>query len=316
MKSYAVFDLHCDTLTDCMYTNTGNMDTLDDPKRVLRLSNMPEGVNWAQFYAVWIQDGYRGPAAMEFFDRCADSFDRQMKRFSDRVSPCRSGADVEAAWAEGKRAAVLTVENGSVLGGKMENLQHLVDRGVKCMTLVWNGKYEIGSGQLEKGGLTGFGKELIPEMEKAGILVDVSHLNDQGFEDLIGIVKKPFTATHSNARAICSHKRNLTDDMIKEMVSRGCLIGMNYYIDFICDNGEDAKTPDSLYRHIEHFLELGAEDCLALGSDYDGCTLPEFLSTPEKVAEFYGYMLERGLPAETADKVFYKNAIRFLKETL
>lgn len=316
MKPYAVFDLHCDTLTDCMYTSTGNTDTLDDPERVLRLSNMPADVNWAQLYAVWIQNEYTGSAAMEFFDACADSFDRQMKLFSDRVVHCCTAADIEAAWAAGKRAAVLTVENGSVLGGKLENLQHLADRGVRCMTIVWNGKNEIAAGQKEEGGLTEFGRELIPEMEKEGILVDVSHLNDRGFEDLIAVVRKPFTATHSNARSVCSHKRNLTDDMIREMVSRDCLIGLNYYVDFICDNGDDAKTPDSLYRHIEHFLELGAENCLALGSDFDGCDLPEFLDTPSKVAGLYEYVIGRGVSTETADAIFYKNALRFFKNNL
>lgn len=316
MRPFAAFDLHCDTLTDCMYTNTGNPDTLDDPKRVLSLSNMPEDINWAQLYAIWIQDEYTGNSAMDFFDRSADNFDRQMKLFSDRVSPCRNASDIEAAWAAGKRAAVLTVENGSVLGGKLENLQHVADRGVKCMTLVWNGRNEIGSGQKEKGGLTAFGRELIPEMEKTGILVDVSHLNDQGFEELTGIVKKPFTATHSNARAVCGHKRNLTDDMIKEMAARGCLIGLNYYTDFICDNGEDANTPDTLFRHVEHFLELGAENCLALGSDFDGSTLPVFINTAAKVADYYGYMIDRGISVETADAVFYKNAMRFFKENL
>lgn len=110
---------------------------------------------------------------------------------------------------------------------------------------------------------------MIPELERCGILVDVSHLNDPGFYDLLEVAQKPFLATHSNARAVCGHRRNLTDEMIREMVDRDCLIGLNYFVKFLRDEGR-VESLDDLYRHVSHFLELGAAKNLALGSDFDG----------------------------------------------
>lgn len=315
MKPFGIIDLHCDTLTESKYTGTGAADTLADSKRTFSLDAVPEGVNWAQFFAVWIQDEYRGDAALHVFDMYADSFYRQMEKFGDRIAPCLTGADIEKTWNEGKTAAVLTVENASVLGGKLENVSYVAGRGVRCMTIVWNGENEIASGHDTDRGFTPFGRQVIPEMEKNGILADISHLNDRGFYELLDIAGKPFTATHSNARAVCSHKRNLTDDMIDRMIERECLIGLNYYIDFISEDGI-VKTPDGLFRHVCHFLEKGAGNYLALGSDFDGCELPEFINTPQKVAEFYEYLLSRGIPETQVNGIFYENALRFLKKNL
>lgn len=315
MRPFALIDLHCDTLTDWKYTTTGNPDTLDDPKRVLSLTAMPAGVHWAQFYAIFIPDEQRGQAAIEYFDFNRENFDRQMEKFSDRVAPCRSCADMEAAFSQNKTAAFLTIENGSALAGDLSRVQVLADAGVRAMTLVWNGENEIGSGHTTDHGLSDFGKAVIPEMERLGILVDVSHLNDPGFFDLLEVAKKPFLATHSNARAIAGHKRNLTDEMIREMVRRGCLIGLNYFVKFLQDDGE-VKSLDDLYRHVCHFFDLGTSKNLALGSDFDGAVLPECLNTPAKAAGIYEYLLSRGVSQELADGILYQNARRFFAEHL
>ena len=311
----ALIDLHCDTLADWKYANTGNPDTLDDPERVLSLSAMPEGVNWAQFYAVFIPDEEQGQAAVDYFEKNRLNFQRQMEKFSDRIAPCRGAADMEAAWAAGKTAAFLTIENGTPINGDLSRVKELADQGVCCLTLVWNGDYEIGSGHTTEKGLTDFGKAVVTEMEKHGILIDVSHLNDAGFADLLKVATKPFIATHSNARAVCGHKRNLTDDMIREMVKRDCLIGLNYFVKFLEDDGE-VDSLDSLYRHIEHFFALGAQKNLALGSDYDGATLPDCLNTPAKAAGIYEYLLSRGMSEELAQGIMYKNAQEFFRKNL
>ena len=315
MYPYALIDLHCDTLTDSKYTSTGNPDTLDDPKRVLSLRAIPAEVRWAQFYAIFIPDEVRGADAIEYYDFNRQNFLRQMELFADRVAPCVNADDVEAAWKANKTAAFLTVENGSALAGKLERVHLLRSHGVRCMTIVWNGENEIGSGHTTDHGLSAFGKEVIPEMEKEGVLVDVSHLNDAGFADLFALAKKPFVATHSNARSICSHKRNLTDDMIREMVKRRCLIGLNYYVNFLADGG-DVPGVEVLLKHVEHFFALGAEKNLALGSDYDGATLPEWLNSPAKAAALYGAFRDAGLSEEQAEGIIYRNALRFFKENL
>lgn len=310
MNPYALIDLHCDTLTGPTWA-----DTLDDPKRVLSLSAMPDGVHWAQFYAVFIPDKEQGQAAVDYFEKNRLNFERQMNLYSNRVAPCRSAADMEATWAAGKTAAFLTIENGTPINGDLSRIKTLAEQGVCCMTLVWNGDYEIGSGHTTQKGLTDFGKAVIPELEKHGILIDVSHLNDPGFADLLTVAKKPFVATHSNARSVCGHKRNLTDDMIREMVKRDCLIGLNYFVKFLEDDGE-VESLDSLYRHIEHFFALGAQKNLALGSDYDGATLPDCLNTPTKAAGVYEYLLSRGMSEDLAQGILYKNAQEFFRKNL
>ena len=313
MRPYAVIDLHCDTLVECSYTNTGNPDTLNDPTRGLSLTSIPGDVHWGQLFAIYMPE--RGQAAKDAFEQHQTNFYRQMEKFSDRVAPCRTAADMERAWAAGKTAAVLAVEDGAVLAGEMDRVAYIAEKGVRAVTLVWNTENEIGSGNTTDHGLTPFGKAVIPEMEKHGILVDVSHLNDNGFCELLEIAQKPFIATHSNARAVCGHKRNLTDVMIGEMVRRKCLIGLNYYVRFLEEDG-NVESLDSIYRHAMHILDLGGEKCLSLGSDFDGSILPQCLNTPEKVAQMYGYFLDRGIPQATADGIFYRNALEFFRTNL
>ena len=202
MNSYGLIDLHCDTLAEYWkYAHTGNPDTLDDPGRVLSLSNMPKDVHWAQFYAVFIPDEERGQAAIDYFEKNRANFDRQMEKFGDRVAPCRNADDMEKAWAAGKTAAFLTIENGSALAGDLSRVHTLAEQGVRAITLTWNGENELGSGHTTDHGMSEFGKAAVREMEKENILVDVSHLNDPGFADLLEVATKPFVATHSNARA-------------------------------------------------------------------------------------------------------------------
>ena len=315
MNSYGLIDLHCDTLADWKYANTGNPDTLDDPGRVLQLSSIPGDVHWAQFYAVFIPDEERGDAAIAYFEKNRMNFYRQMEKFSDRVMPCRNAADMEKAWEKNKTAAFLTIENGSVLAGDITRIHTLAGQGVRAITLTWNGENELGSGHSTEHGLSEFGKAAVREMEKEGILVDVSHLNDPGFADLLEVANKPFVATHSNARALCGHKRNLTDDMIREMVRRDCLIGLNYYVNFLRNDGE-VKSLDEIYRHTMHFFELGANRNLALGSDFDGSLLPECLNTPVKAASIYEYLISRGVSKEDADGVMFQNAQEFFRKNL
>lgn len=315
MRPYAIIDLHCDTLTDCMYAASEIPDTLDDPARSLSLSNIPEDVHWAQFFAVFLPDRLRGEEAVRFFDASHENFERQMQKFSSRVSPCRNVADMERVWAAGKTAAFLSVENGSAFAGDLSRIEKLKRQGVCAVTLTWNGENELGSGNVTDRGLTDFGRAAVREMERCGILVDVSHLNDAGLEDVFETAEKPFVATHSNARAICAHKRNLTDAQVKEMVRRGCLIGLNYYGVFLRDDG-NVRSLDDLYRHIAHFFDLGAQKDLALGSDFDGADLPECLSSPEKIVEAYGYLLSRGLTQQEIDGIFYDNARAFLRANL
>lgn len=306
----ALFDLHCDTLTRDLYPPCqGVTETLDNPSFHLALSKAPAGTKWVQCFAVFIPDDQRGADAAAFFDRYAASFHRQARAHQARMADCRSFEDMEAAVGAGKCAGLLTVEGGAVLAGKLERVQAVFDKGVRMMTLTWNGENELASGHDTAKGFTPFGREAVAEMERLGMLVDVSHLNDRGFEELLGFAKKPFVASHSDARAVCGHWRNLPDEFIREMARRGGLIGLNFAQSFLSeDNRGDL---DDLYRHVCHFLELGAGKCLALGSDYDGTDIHPDLDSVEKSLGIYGYLTGHGIPAETAEGICFGNAWRF-----
>ena len=310
-----IIDLHCDTLTRDMWASQPPAcGPLVNPAYHIALGKMPRNLRWVQCFAIFVPDNYRGQDAIDFFDRYRAVFDRQMVAHGDKVSPCRSFSDMEQALEAGKFAAVLTVEGGAALAGQPERAQVLRDAGVRMLTLTWNGPNELGSGHDSSAGLTACGWEAVAELERCGVLVDVSHLNDRGFEDLLSVAKKPFVASHSNARSVCGHRRNLPDAFIREITDRGGLIGLNYSKDFLSDSGRG--NLDDLYRHVCRFLELDAGACLALGSDFDGTDIHPDLDSVEKSLSIYGYLTQHGIPADTADGILFGNAWRFFKAWL
>lgn len=310
-----IIDLHCDTLTRDMWASQPPAcGPLVNPAYHIALGKMPRNLRWVQCFAIFVPDNYRGQDAIDFFDRYRAVFDRQMVAHGDKVSPCRSFSDMEQALEAGKFAAVLTVEGGAALAGQPERAQVLRDAGVRMLTLTWNGPNELGSGHDSSAGLTACGREAVAELERCGVLVDVSHLNDRGFEDLLSVAKKPFVASHSNARSVCGHRRNLPDAFIREITDRGGLIGLNYSKDFLSDSGRG--NLDDLYRHVCRFLELDAGACLALGSDFDGTDIHPDLDSVEKSLSIYGYLTQHGIPADTADGILFGNAWRFFKAWL
>lgn len=309
----AIFDLHCDTLTRNLYPPFGaETDTLDNPNFHLALSKVPAGTKWVQCFAIFVPDQVRGQEAIAFFDRYAGSFHRQVDLHKDRAADCGTAADMAAALDAGKCAAVLTVEGGAALAGRLERVETLHHAGVRMMTLTWNGPNELASGHDTAGGFTPFGREAVAEMERQGIIVDVSHLNDRGFEELLSFARKPFAASHSNARAVCGHRRNLPDEFIREMVRREGLIGLNYAKPFLSEDGRGSL--DDLYRHVCHFLELGAERCLALGSDYDGTDIHPDLDSVEKSLHICSYLVNHGISTQTAEDISFGNAWRFFQK--
>ena len=310
-----IIDLHCDTLTRDMWASQPPAcGPLVNPAYHIALGKMPRNLRWVQCFAIFVPDNYRGQDAIDFFDRYRAVFDRQMVAHGDKVSPCRSFSDMEQALEAGKFAAVLTVEGGAALAGQPERAQVLRDAGVRMLTLTWNGPNELGSGHDSSAGLTACGREAVAELERCGVLVDVSHLNDRGFEDLLSVAKKPFVASHSNARSVCGHRRNLPDAFIREIADRGGLIGLNYSKDFLSDSGRG--NLDDLYRHVGRVLELDAGACLALGSDFDGTDIHPDLDSVEKSLSIYGYLTQHGIPADTADGILFGNAWRFFKAWL
>ena len=174
---------------------------------------------------------------------------------------------------------------------------------------------ELGSGALggKDRGLTPFGKECVRELERNRIIIDISHLNDRGVDDVFHIAERPVAATHSNLRSVCGSPRNLTDSQFKEIVRRGGICGVNFYPPFV--NGEKDYSLDSLRRHLERMLKLGGEGTVALGSDFDGASMPSFLKGIESLYTLYSAVVE-WFGTELADRLFYKNAVEFTAKNL
>ncbi len=171
----------------------------------------------------------------------------------------------------GKTLGILSLEGGEVLGGRLSELEVFYNMGVRFLTLTWNYPNMLGEGvgELTKNkGLTDFGKEVVREMNRLNMVVDVSHLTENGFYDVAQESKKAFCATHSNSYKMCNHLRNITDEQFGEIKKRGGLVGINLYPYFI--TGTENATLTDAVRHIEHFMSLGGEDVLALGCDLDG----------------------------------------------
>ena len=207
---------------------------------------------------------------------------------------------------------VLTLENASSFGGSTENISRWKKRGVIMASLTWNFENSLAGGVKSKKGLTAFGKSAIKEMENEKIIVDVSHLNEKSFSDFLSVSRKPFAASHSNCYSICKNERNLKDWQIKEIVSSSGIIGLNFYPLFL-GNG---FVFENIYKNIIYLLKFGAEDNIAIGSDFDGAKMSVFLNSDKKVIHLYNFLRLKGLEKSILEKIFFKNAENFFNNVL
>lgn len=303
-----LFDLHCDTIE--RMEELGE-DMLTD-KTQLSLKYLPQIEKWCQTFAIFIPDRYRGQDAVNYYEQVLAYLHKMLKKHSDIVEWADTADDIRRITGRHKCAALLSVEGGAVLAGKLENVEKLKKDGVKMMTLTWNGPNEIASGNVDpEMGFTPFGREVVREMERQNIIVDVSHLNDKGMEELMGFATKPIIATHSNLRSICSHKRNVTEEMFRYIVEHKGLCGLNLLHGFVSDEPmKDSKA--ELFRHVYRMLELGGEDVIACGSDFDGGITSQ-MDNPALFASFGDYMVEHGISRRISDKIMFENALHFFE---
>lgn len=322
-----VFDLHCDTLDRIAFhadptipggfaehdahIPAGRMDTLADNDAHISLARTARFA-WCQSFAAFIPDEVRGDVAWGLFQRVHGVWRRELARCDDALAQARSMAEVDVAFSAGKTAGVLSVEGASFLeddGTAEGRLEALVQAGVRMVTLTWNGENALASGNDSRCGLSGFGRSCVHELERRDIVVDVSHLNEPGFKDVCAVAERPFVASHSNARAVCDHPRNLADWQLRELADRGGIVGLAFCDHFLSEKHAD-PTRDDVARHIDHILETAGEHVLALGSDYDGCNVPSWLDPCECVGDLHAFIAHE-FGATIADDVFFGNAYAF-----
>lgn len=301
-----IFDLHCDTLTACL----NNYLSLIENKMQLDVTRGNGFDKWIQTFACFLDDSLQGAAAWSHFEK-------QRKLLIDTVAANGDKITIYNGKIEPKKGqctALLAVEGGQVLGGNLNNVSRLKEMGVAFLTLTWNKENEIGCGSRGNGGgLTTFGKQVIPEMERCNVIVDVSHLNEEGFSDVCELATKPIIATHSNARSVHEEGRNLRDQQLDYIIKCHGLCGINFYPAFV--NGQEDCGYTDLRRHIDHIFTLGGEDIIALGSDFDGAPMPAMLNGVETLHAFYDEML-KWYDTSVVNKIFYQNAKNFMEKNV
>ncbi len=295
------FDLHCDTLYRAVTENS----SLNDKSFHLYSDASSRFAKWTQCFAIWIRDDIAFDKTREIFYKAAEKLKKDCEKYGFKL--------YESGDKMSERTAVFTVEGGRLIGSDLDMISELAKNSVKILTLTWNGDNNIACGALSENdmGLTEFGRRALIELERNKIIVDVSHLSDKSFYDVACRAEAPFIATHSNSRAVCKNKRNLTDEQFKIIRDRGGVVGINFHRYFLKKNGE-ADISDIL-RHCEHFLSLGGENTLSIGSDFDGSELPRGISSVESIPKLYELFLRENYPESLLDKLFYSNAANFFE---
>lgn len=288
MKEYSVFDAHCDTL--CRILDEGGNITHN--KYNTDTDRMREYKSYTQIYAMFISPDYHhNPKA-----RMKNLYDIYKSSDFTGITP------------------ILSIEGGEVIES-LEDIDYISSMGVRCINLTWNGTNAIcGGADDERSGLTAFGRDVIRKLNQKGILIDVSHLNDVSFYDVAEVATLPLIASHSNIRAVCNHRRNLTDDMFRIICeSNGC-VGINFYQPFVKENGE--CSVEDVILHIEHMLLLNGMDNIGIGADFDGVSdnLPMGIEGCQDLYKIFDKMRDLGYSDDIIERISHRNFERLFTE--
>lgn len=309
-----LIDFHCDSIYKIR----------KDEKLNLRSNNisvdfekMKKAGSIAQFFALFVcLEETKTPLkeALSMYN----IFKGEMDKNSDLVKFATSYKELDANNDHGYMSCFLTLEEGAVIEESLDNLKQLYKLGARLMTLTWNFPNEIGYPNFEMKhydkGLTPFGRDVVEQMNELSMIIDVSHLSDQGFYDVANISSKPFIASHSNARSVTNHPRNLTDDMIRKLAEKGGVMGLNFERTFL---GESPYGKISeMVKHIKHIVNAGGIEVIAIGSDFDGIEAVPEIKDISEMDKLYYALKNHGFKEGQIEKIFYKNALRFLKDSL
>ena len=305
-------DSHCDSIQKVDAGKYGMVNPYNFSGRCSQLQFVALFCGWPGENA---EQGYRRAS------RYADLFRVSMQKEWERVEQVRTYPEICRVLSSGKHAALLTMEGGTGIKGDKQILRDFYDLGVRVFGLAWNCNDLAKSNRVAAGedtGLTLLGKEIVAEGNRLGMIFDVSHLSDKSFWDLAELAQKPMVATHSNFRTLCGDSRNLTDEMARELIRRGGMIGLNLLPRFLHEEPAQ-QTVESLFRHLEYGLSLGAEDCIGFGCDIDGTSglypapLDESAPIHDRLIDF---MLSHNYPQDLVEKVAGGNWLAYLERNL
>lgn len=310
-----LIDLHCDTILSCMKDE--ERFGIEENEFSVDLNKLKKADSLAQFFALYVNlKEFEDP-----FMRCmkmADKFFLELEKNKEQIKIAKNYKDMIENKEQGKLSAFLTIEEGGVLKGEIDNLRSFYQLGVRLITLTWNYPNEIGFPNCEmhyrQKGLTTFGKEVVKEMNSLGMIIDVSHLSDKGFYDVARLSSKPFVASHSNARSITSHCRNLSDEMIRILADKGGVMGINFEKLFL--GTEPLSRVEEMVTHINHIKNIGGTDVIAIGTDFDGISDGLEIENIGQINKLILGLQRNHFSEVEIEKILYKNASRVIKDIL
>ena len=312
--NFPVFDFHCDTALMLLGDDLNQAGSLRKNSGHIDLERAVKLGGYAQCFACFttdIPELVHGISPIVLFERELATIQREVDKNSDLISIAYSVDEIEENRANGKMSAILTLEGTAGIDYNPALLEDLWAIGFRVTSLGWNERNPLTGSNVTGGGLTDLGREYVKEAQRLGMRIDVSHISDEGFWDIMKITEAPILATHSNSRAVHNHSRNLTDDMFRAIRETGGVAGYNACRDFTGEN----PNLDTVCDHILHFLELDPDGKhIALGGDLDGVeAMPDGFEGVQSYPALARKLLDRGLTEENVMDIFWNNAIRVMK---
>ncbi|MFO7951627.1 MAG: dipeptidase [Bacillota bacterium] len=317
MPGYKIIDAHCDTAGFFNQENSDYNFLTRNNRHHIDLPRLKESGIILQFFALYIREEYKPAGSLAYCLRLLDSYYRTMQCCPGDLQNIYSASDLNKILNSSKIATLLSIEGGEALEGELAVLRMLFRLGIRALGLTWNQQNRLATGLGENdpySGLTPFGRQVIREMNSLGMLVDLAHINRQGFYDAIETSSMPVVVSHANAWAICDHFRNLSDDQLRVLSQAGGVIGMSCCPDFV-----DSQNPtmDKLLDHFVHVADVAGVDHLGIGADFDGIwQVIEGLEDVTGLPRLIKGLKARGFSREEIDKVTHKNFIRVLEKVL
>lgn len=312
-----VFDLHCDTALALLGPSMNDAGSLKQNNLHIDLARASKLDGYCQCFACFTTTDplpeLLGLSPTLIFERELVTIQREISKNNRRISLVYSTAQIEENLAKGKQSALLTIEGPAAFGFDPDLLEAMYQVGFRISSLGWNERNPLVGSNVTGGGLTDLGESYVRNAQQLGIAVDVSHVSDAGFWDILRITRAPILATHSNSRAVCNHPRNLTDDMFRAICEIDGTVGINLFTEFLGGNAD----LDTVCDHIFHFLEIDPSgQHISLGGDLDGCPTPaKGFDGIESYPVLAQRLLERGLTEKLCRDLYWNNAIRVLKAT-
>lgn len=336
-------DLHCDALLHFLLSE--DFDLFLSEQSSVDLDRLYRAGAMAQCFAIYqpSADELKAKRISEsdYIDYIIYKFNKTLSDHNDIAAPAVSAQEIMKNHQLGILSAILALEDGRSVNSEFDKLIAYRNLGIRMLTLTWYQENCFGSpssdvNSIMSSGLSQFGRESVALMNELGIIIDVSHLSDGGFWDLIELSEKPIIASHSNCRELVPHFRNLSDEMIRALSEKGGVMGLNFCHFFLADVRETGSIGGSvvneilfqhkktnwysrvkdMVRHVHHAYDIGGENVLAIGTDFDGIPTENLeIDSPLKMELLFTALRESGLPGSAIDKMMFKNALRVFADT-